>query len=179
MDRSTINIGVALALAVLVAVPASAQTPSASTDPGLMVARMANGQLKGWLKKAADQMSEADYAFKPTAEVRSFGQVIAHVADQDYLFCSAAKGEKPPVRDLEKTATTKADIVKAQADAFAYCDAVCAAMTDATTRTAVQLMGRQMPAIAALLFRTHHASLHYGNVVTYMRLRGKVPPSSG
>ena len=123
-------------------------------------------------------MSEADYAFKPTPEVRSYGQILAHVADLNYLFCANATGAEPPVRDVEKTKTSRADIQQAVSASFAYCDAVYAGMTVATTGKMVKLMGSPMPALTVLIFRTHHLSLHYGNVATYMRLRGKVPPST-
>ena len=82
-------------------------------------------------------MSEADDAFKPTPESRSFGQVLAHVANGDN-----------------------------------------AGMMEAKARTMVQVGRMPMPALTELLIRTHHSSLHYGNVITYLRLRGKVPPSS-
>ena len=178
MPRKTTTFGVAVVLATLAAMPLLAQTPPAPSDPGIMAIQLAHRYTKLWLTKAADQMSEADYAFKPTPEVRSFGQILAHVVDQDYVFCSAANGEKPPVRGVEKNATTKAGIQKAMSEVFAYCDGVYSAMTEAKGRTMVQMGSTPLPALAVLIFRTHHSSLHYGNVVTYMRLRGKVPPSS-
>lgn len=177
MSKTT-TFGVAVVLATIVAMPLLAQTPQGPPDPAFMAARLANGMMPEWLTKAADAMSEADYAFKPTPEVRSFGQLLAHVANSDYMFCSIANGEKQPVRDVEKTRTTKAEIQQALAEAFAYCNGVYAGMTEAKARTMVQLGSMSMPALTVLLIRTHHSSLHYGNVITYMRLRGKVPPSS-
>jgi hypothetical protein len=82
------------------------------------------------------------------------------------------------VRGIEKSAATRADVLAAMAASFAYCDGVYAAMTQASARKTVPFMGSSLPALAVLIFRTHHLSLHYGNVVTYMRLRGKVPPST-
>jgi len=43
-------------------------------------------------------MSDADSAYRPTPEVRSFGQLLAHVTDLNHLFCAAATGEQPPAR---------------------------------------------------------------------------------
>ena len=79
-------------------------------------------------------MPEADYAFKPAKDVRSFGEILAHVAGASYVFCAAAKGEKSPFAEeaFEKTATTKAAIVKVTNDAIAYCDGAYTAATDAT-----------------------------------------------
>lgn len=178
MRKITRMFGVVAMLATVAATPLVAQTQITQSDPGLGAARNAAIYLKAMLTKAAEQMSEEDYAFKPTPEVRSFGQVLAHIADQDYGFCSAAKGEKVASNRFEKTPTTKAEIQKALLDAFAYCDQVYAAMTDARAHTMVEFGKRQMPAVTVLIYRSHHATLHYGNVITYMRLRGKVPPSS-
>lgn len=144
----------------------------------MLAARMANGQLTLWITKAASQMDEADYAFKPTADVRSFGQVIAHIADQNYIFCSAAKGEAAPARDIEKSRTSRDEILPALGESMRYCDDVYAATSDERARTTIKFMSTPMPVAAVLLFRTHHNSLHDGNIVTYMRLRGKVPPST-
>ena len=79
-------------------------------------------------------MPEADYGFKPTQAVRSFGEILAHVAGASYMLCAAAKGEKSPFAEeaFEKTATTKAAIVKVTNDAIAYCDGAYTAATDAT-----------------------------------------------
>ena len=80
-------------------------------------------QSKGWITKAAQQMDESNYSFKPTPEVRSFGQIIGHLANSQYEFCAPVKGEASPNKtDFEKT-TAKADLIKALNDAFAYCDA--------------------------------------------------------
>ena len=86
------------------------------------------------IKESAEQMPEANYGFKASPDVRSFGEILTHVAGASYEFCAAAKGEKSPhgEEDFEKTATTKAAIVKATSDAIAYCDAAFTALTDAT-----------------------------------------------
>jgi len=110
MPKQTAAFGIVAILATMAAMPLPAQRAPAPSDPGLLAARQAAAMLKPWLMKAADQMSEADYAFTPTPQVRSFGQLLAHVADLNYLFCSAAMGAQPPVGDVEKNRTTKADI---------------------------------------------------------------------
>jgi len=174
----TFGVAAMLATLTLAATPLPAQTEPGQPDPLIKSAVDASGHFKGLFTKAAEQMSEEDYAFKPTPEVRSFGQLLAHVADTNYWFCAAAKGETQPVSGLEKSKTTRADIQKALAESFTYCDGAYADMTDAKARTMVEFMGEPRPALAVLFFRTHHAASHYGNAVTYMRLRGKVPPSS-
>jgi uncharacterized damage-inducible protein DinB len=135
------------------------------------------GMVKGNLIKAAEKMPEENYSFKPTPEVRSFGQIVGHVADAQIMFCSAAKGEqKSP--DAEKTKKSKADLVGALKDAVAYCDAVYNAMNDSAAQEKVKFFGREWPKLTILEFNVAHDNEHYGNIVTYMRLKSLVPPSS-
>lgn len=128
--------------------------------------------------KAADKMPEENYAYKPVPEVRSFGQLVGHIADAQYLFCSAVKGDKPSPPGNEKTKTSKADLVAGLKEGFAYCDAVYAALTDAEALHKVKFFGRERTRVNVLDFNTSHNNEHYGNIVTYMRLKGLVPPSS-
>jgi len=128
--------------------------------------------------RAAEKMPEENYSFKPTPEVRSFGQIIGHVADAQYLFCSAAMGETNPAPGIEKSKTSKADLVKALNDALTYCDKAYSAMTDARAADMVKFFGRDQPKLAILAFNSAHNMEHYGNLVTYMRIKGLVPPTS-
>lgn len=137
---------------------------------------------KGNLQGSAEQMPEADYAFKPTEQVRTFGQVLAHVAGTNYIFCAAARGEASPFTedDFEKSAQTKAQVVKAINDSLAYCDTAYKALSDTSAAESIVMpfgMGNG-PRAAALMRNTGHVQEHYGNLVTYFRIKGMVPPSS-
>jgi uncharacterized damage-inducible protein DinB len=134
--------------------------------------------LKADLVKAAEKMPEENYSFKPTPDVRSFGQIIGHAADANYMFCSTVLGDgmKPP--EIEKSKTTKADLVKGLNDAFAYCDKVYDGMTDARAVEMVKFFGRDMAKLTVLSINNAHNDEHYGNLVTYMRIKGLVPPST-
>ena len=79
---------------------------------------------------------------------------------------------------IEKGTTTKADLQKALAAAFAYCDKVYAAVGDNTATAMVKGFWGEMPKLSVLDFNTAHDFEHYGNIVTYMRLKDIVPPSS-
>jgi uncharacterized damage-inducible protein DinB len=164
------------ALAILLgAVTALAQ--SAPNPYSTMVTGGWNS-LKKNLSASAAKMAEADYAFKPTPQVRSFGQIIGHLANEHYGICAGAKGEKSPsTADFEKV-TSKADLVAALDKSIAYCDGVYASMTDAAGTQPVEVFGEKMMRLAALQLNLTHSSEHYGNLVTYMRLKGVVPPSS-
>lgn len=134
--------------------------------------------VKNNILRSAEKMPEADYAFKPTPEVRNFGQLLAHVADANYMICSIASGKTNPAPGVEKTKTTKADIVQALKESFAYCDPVYDGMTDAQGVEIVKMFGSQVAKLTALSANTGHDMEHYGNIVTYLRMKGIVPPSS-
>src|SRR5262245_26743183 len=94
---------------------------------------------KGNVIKAAEKMPEENYSFKATDAVRSFGQIVGHVADAQYLFCAMAVGEKNPSPGIEKGKTSKADLVKALKDAVAYCDKAFDGVTDEHAGDAVKV----------------------------------------
>ena len=127
---------------------------------------------------AAQKMPEENYSFKPTPDVRNFGQLVGHVADASYMFCSQALGEPNPMKDIEKTKTSKADLVAAVKDAVAYCNKAFDSMTDAKGSQMVKLFNFDMAKLTVFSLNTAHTDEHYGNMVTYLRLKGIVPPTS-
>jgi uncharacterized damage-inducible protein DinB len=160
--------------------PAFAQ--AAAANPISSGVRSAWDGGKRNLTRSAELMPEADYGFRPVNTVRTFGQILAHVAGANYVFCAAAKGEKSPFEEaaFEKTATTRAQIIKALADSIAYCDAAYASLDDKRAGETVDLpfgMGKGARA-TPLMLNTGHVQEHYGNLVTYFRIKGMVPPSS-
>src|SRR5271156_3434580 len=127
---------------------------------------------------AAQKMPEENYSFKPTPEVRTFGQLVGHVADASYMFCSQAIGEANPAKDIEKTKTSKADLVAALKDGVAYCNKAFDSMTDAKGSEMVKMFNFNLAKLTVFSINTAHTDEHYGNMVTYMRLKGIVPPTS-
>lgn len=168
--------GVMSMLVVLCAVAAAgAQSP----DPMAAAIKGQHDLFKGNLVKAAEKVPEADYAFKPTPEVRSFGELVGHVANANYMICANAMGEKSPAPgNIEKTVTGKAALSKALADAVAYCDSAMGKLTSTSALEEVKFFTGPQPRLAVFAFNNAHNMEHYGNMVTYMRLKGIVPPSS-
>ena len=126
------------------------QEPSQAPGAGAVLVRIAQNAWAGAKRnivESAEQMPEADYSFKPVDSVRTFGQILAHIADSNDFYCARSKGAAPPVPDgtLEKTATTKAAIVKALGESVAYCDAVYASLTAASAAEMVKAGDRQIP----------------------------------
>lgn len=128
--------------------------------------------------KSAEQMPEAKYSFKPTPEVRSFGQLIGHVAGAQYVYCSAALGDKPASEgDIEKTKTSKADLVAAIKESAEYCRKAYM-ISDAAAQEMTKVFGEDQTKLYALIGNASHDAEHYGNIVTYLRMNKMVPPSS-
>ena len=128
--------------------------------------------------KSATQAPESLYSFKPTASVRTFGQILAHVAGSQDMFCAAALGEKPSAEDaIEKTKTTKADIVAALKASNDRC-AKAYVMPFQDLQGKAELFGQSMSKRYWLLANAGHNMEHYGNLVTYMRINNMVPPTS-
>jgi len=167
-------------LAVCLAAPASFAQPSA--NPISDGVRSQWNGVKRNIQQSAELMPEASWDYRPTDGVRSFGEIVAHVAGASYAICAAAKGEKAPYAEdyFEKNAKGRAAITKAGSDAIAYCDAVFTALTDATAGQMVtNPFGEgQIPRVQALVLQIGHDNEHYGNLVTYFRMNGIVPPSS-
>ena len=146
-------------------------------------ARALQSQVKVNVVKSAEKMPAEDYSFRPTPDIRSYAELVAHVADANYLFCSSALGEKDPGLKIEegvkKDATKpKAALVEALKASFAYCDKAYAALDDKNAGDPVKFFGRDRARIGVLSFNTSHDFEHYGNIVTYLRLKKIVPPSS-
>lgn len=152
---------------------------ASAQDSMIAATKKQHDMIKSNLVKSAAKVSEADYAFKPTPEVRSFGELVGHVANANYMICAAAMGEKSPAAgNIEKTVTGKAALEKALADSVAYCDGLMAKLTAATAGEEVKFFTGPTPRLGVFAFNNVHNMEHYGNMVTYLRLKGIVPPSS-
>jgi uncharacterized damage-inducible protein DinB len=170
---------VAILVGLLVAGQASAQTrDDRATNPAVGTARVLWEQLTAYVTTVAEELPESTYAYRPTPEVRSFGQLIGHVAGAQYLICGAALGAPPRDEDdIEKTRHAKAELVAALKASSAYC-ARAYAQTDKAAQQATKLFGQQQTRLHALVLNATHNAEHYGNLVTYLRMNGIVPPSS-
>jgi len=130
------------------------------------------------LAKSAAAVPESSYAYRPVQTVRTFGQIIGHVAGSQYAICAMALGEKAPAEDeIEKTHTTKGALIEALTQSTAYCQKAYA-QSDAAVGGTTDVFGSPGSRRSALVLNATHDFEHYGNVVTYMRALGMVPPSS-
>jgi len=165
-----------LTAVVLLAAVASAQ--DTRVNPLITASKTIYGISKDDILRSVDKIPEDLWSFQPTKEVRTVAQLFAHIADGQYEFCGLVAEGKSVSKDIEKTRKTKAEIVPALKEAFAYCDGAYAKMTDAGAAELVNFGGMRITRLAAMDFNTAHNMEHYGNLVTYMRIKGIVPPSS-
>jgi uncharacterized damage-inducible protein DinB len=165
---------------------AAGQTaPAAGADPGNMTrfsravkARFDN--IKRDIVDAAEAVPENEYAFKPTPQVRSFGELVGHIADAQNFFCGVAAGTNPEYSDaIEKSKSpTKAALVSALKASVATCDDAYAKTTAANALELVKAGKGDALRGMMLVDNISHDNEHYGNIVTYLRLKKLVPPSS-
>jgi uncharacterized damage-inducible protein DinB len=165
-------------LAAIVMIPSIMLAQGAAPVTGVGTAATTwQGNMK-WIAMAAEQMPEADYSFKPVSTVRSFGDLIGHVAGAQNMFCSAALGEPMKAEDdIEKNVHTKAGLVAALKASNEHC-ARAYKMSDADAAATTKLFGSDMSKMYVLMLNSTHIAEHYGNLVTYMRMKSMVPPSS-
>jgi uncharacterized damage-inducible protein DinB len=133
-----------------------------------------------FILRAAEKMPDEHFAFRPTPEVRTFAQLLGHIADGYTLVCASALGDPLPkdIQQHEKSKSTKADLVKVLTETGDYCDRAHRELAGAKGGEMIDWFGGKHPRVSVLFFNSSHAWEHYGNVVTYMRLKGLVPPSS-
>jgi uncharacterized damage-inducible protein DinB len=172
----------------IIAIATLGLTPTLTRNGALMAQSSPfSADLKGDYKtvrdyfiRAAEKMPEADYSFKPSPDVRTFAQQVAHVADDQYNLCSPAKGEirKAPYSDIEHRLSTKADLLPALKDAFSYCDGAYDALTDPSGAEIIKTNKGPRTRFYMLNWDLWHTWEHYGNIVVYLRMKGLVPPSS-
>lgn len=147
--------------------------------------------VKGYMVAAAAEMPAANYAFRPATlsapdhqEIRTFGQVVGHIAQENYVLCATAEGQAAPAGtdQILSSKSSKANLQQALGDSFRYCDQVWAGTTDKNAADAARypssLPLSQTTRLGALVFSTSQVAEHYGNLVTYLRAKGLVPPSS-
>jgi hypothetical protein len=151
---------------------------SRTTLPLIAEATQNYGFIKNNVLQLAEKMPEEHYGFKPTNDVRPFGQGVAHVADLQASSCGLVRGDRKPFNAADKT--SKAEIVAALKESFAICDAAFASMTDASASEMVQLgqSTRYRSKMGLLVGMISHSNEQYGYLSVYLRLKGIVPPST-
>ena len=150
--------------------------PAQDANPLSTEAKQAYTAIKNNMMKMAEKMPEENYDFKPTPDIRTFGALVAHVADHQAAFCSSVKGEMKSVNAASKK--TKAELVAALKESFEICDAAYDSLTDATAAEMIKTRRGLQTKLGRLSVDTAHSNEEYGYMSVYLRLKGVVPPSS-
>jgi hypothetical protein len=161
-------------LVLFVAVVAGCLTAAAQSNPVSMDAKQDYVSVKKVLLTSGEMMPAENYSFRTTPQVRTFGELVAHVADAQIAICSVAKGETKS--GTAKGKTSKADLFAALKASFDYCDPVYDSMTDASGAEVVKLFGNDRTRLGTLFFNNTHDNETYGTMVAYLRIKGLVPP---
>ena len=148
----------------------------AQENPFSADARQTYALIKDSLLKAADKMPAEYYSFRTVSEVRTFGEMIAHVSDAQFLMCGVVKGERPAANARAKT--SKAELVAALKASFDYCDPVYESMTDGAGAAKVRWARWDMSKMGLLNWNISHDNEMYGIIGAFLRIKGIVPPSS-
>jgi uncharacterized damage-inducible protein DinB len=173
MKRTTmLAMGLAMTTATLAA------QSGGGVAPHVAILKTQADTIRSLVLRTAEKVPEDVYSFKPTPDVRSLGGVLGHIADGNNLLCGMANGDKPAPNPVNEKKTTRADLVAALKASYAACDKVFEGTTDANATAAVDFFGQRQTRLGMLAFNTSHMWEHYGNLVTYMRLKNIVPPSS-
>ena len=160
---------------MLVLVFAGAATMFGQSNPLSTEVKQNYNQVKATLMRGADKVPAADYGFKPTPDVRSFGEVVTHIADVQMALCTAVTGEN---KKIDTSKSDKASAVATLKASFDYCDPVYDTLTDASAVQTAKMFGRDRTKLGILDFNIIHDNEMYGYMAVYLRLKGIVPPSS-
>jgi uncharacterized damage-inducible protein DinB len=171
----------ALFAAALLAAPAALAAQEmrheAHRSAGVEAIQPLYDRIKDLYLRSAEAMPEEHYHFRPVDGVRTFMELLGHVANENYLFCANALGEPDPnTTDFEKSAS-KAALIAGLKASFAYCDPAYR-MSPMKAAEETTFFGNAGSRLWVLIFNVTHDSEHYGNLVTYLRMKGIVPPSS-
>jgi uncharacterized damage-inducible protein DinB len=150
--------------------------PIAAPNPLTQTLSIFRSNMQDKIMKSADAMPESKYSYRPTKDVRSFAEILTHVADISYYLCANVKGEAPPAASSMKG--SKTEIMAYLKASFDYCDGAYSGFTDAHLNDPADFWGHKTNKTFILTQLGNHDALHYGNLVTYLRLNG-LEPSGG
>ena len=147
--------------------------PPTGPNPLTKTLSIFRNNMQDKIMKSAEAMPESKYGYRPTKDVRSFAEILTHVGDISYYLCSNAKGEAAPAPAMGKV--SKTEIMAYLKSAFDYCDGAYSGFTDAHLNDPADFLGVKMNKVFVLTQVANHDALHYGNLVTYLRINGLVP----
>lgn len=150
--------------------------PPTGPNPLTKTISLFRSNMQDKITKSANTMPDSKFNYRPTKDVRSFAEIVTHIADISYYLCSNMKGEAAPAPAQGKT--SKAEIMAYLKSSFDYCDAAYAAFSDDHLTDPADFWGFKTNKMFIVTQLPSHDALHYGNLTTYLRLNG-LEPSGG
>ncbi len=138
--------------------------------------RQAYDRVRDNITKAAEEMPEEDYNFQPMPDMRTFGKLVAHIADAQAHFCSAVDGTHMQLNAASRK--SKADLIAALKESSDECNKAYDSLTEANANQTVGGGRMQRTRLGMLYLNVAHDNEEYGYMSVYLRLKGLVPPSS-
>ena len=170
---------------LLLCAPAAMAQPKAPADFAASIKNQYN-QNKGYILASAEKMPEDAYAWRPTGlekELRTFGQLLVHIANENNTQCSRSSGQPVPAElDDSKASYTKAQATKIVSDSFAFCDPVFNSLTNQNMGEMLKIAGRnkaatERPRGSVLISDLTHSNEQYGMIMVYFAIKGMTPVS--
>lgn len=138
---------------------------------------------KAYTMEYLNAATDEAIAFKPTPEMRSFGQQMLHLSEANYGFASAASGKSSPITfgQLEKNSDnykTKESLTKAVMDSYDFMIQALKGMDESRMSEPVKMFNRfEMSRGVAFEKAFEHQTHHRGQTTVYLRLKGIQPPN--
>jgi len=153
-----------------------------AAEAALGAARRQYDFVRDQILRIAREAPEELYAYQPSDDALGFGQLIGHLANAAFAFCSVAMGEPSPNSTDWELVPEKTRLVVALEDGYAYCDRVHRDIRATSLGDQVELFGQRGTRIWVLVFNATHNWEHYGNLLVYLQVNGfelPAPPGGG
>jgi hypothetical protein len=169
---------IARSVAILAGALLPALASAQSSTPVSDTFRRTLARLEKNLVASAEEMPAKKYGYKPTAAQMTFGEVVLHVAGDNYEACAPIGDVRAP--DVPKLAPTddKDKLVQRLRDSFALCDLVAGHLDDSSLGGVVSSFGIQWPRAGLMAERIEDWADHYSQMAIYLRLNGLLPPTA-
>lgn len=176
----------ALALLAALSIPAAAQHHASTVTADL---REDIEQLEKKMLDLARAIPEDKFGWRPAAGVRSIGEVVMHVAADNYLIPAAIGFPADPSTGIkgddyktavafEKRTASKAAAIAELEKSFAFVKKSLAATSGDKLAQSVSMFGMSLTSQKAWIMATTHLHEHLGQLIAYARSNGIAPPWS-
>jgi uncharacterized damage-inducible protein DinB len=173
------RVGVLALLTTLCVAPiAAAVLQTTERDPVTDVVRTLFPEHRKNIVAAFNAMPEDKYAFRPTPDLMTFGELAVHIASANIYYCRRLGGAAPSFERPKATASKK-ELMQLLDHAFDYCAPIVSAARDASLADPSQVASGTAPTRALTLIELISGmDHHYGQAAGYLRLNGVLPPTA-